>query len=538
MLQLEDLQFVWPVFLAFSLLLVSKHLYQKFYQRDHLPKGTLGNHNWTRITDVSKVCQCSVCEMLLMNNLNEYYCDCCGVCADLKCIPGANANIKCKQISVTQDKQTAMKHLWTKGYMLLETSLCDVCEEECDVPNQIDFQCAWCLRTVHTDCKPKIAEVCDFGPYKKFVIPPNCVTLETKRAGVRFRKSHVITIHDPGWTPWTPLIVLGNRKSGNGDGSHVLSTFRRLLNPLQVVDLADKSPEEALHWVTLVPSRGQSLILAAGGDGTAAWILNTIHSMKMDPAPSVGIIPLGTGNDLSRVLGWGKLFNKDSCSAFQILDSLTRSQVAHLDRWSVQIKSIRQLRLTRAIKSKWMYNYLSIGVDAQVALDFHNTRESSLYICSSRAFNKFLYLTFGTQQAMERLCKDLEQRIELYLDGTRVNLPPIESVVVLNIPSWAAGVDLWKLGRDSEDGTSCSEDQKMDDAKIEVMALYSSFHIARLQVGLSEPLKLGQASQVKIKLLNKTPMQIDGEPWLQPPAMIILSHVDKANVLMLSTETE
>uniref|UniRef100_A0A8D9EJQ7 diacylglycerol kinase (ATP) n=1 Tax=Cacopsylla melanoneura TaxID=428564 RepID=A0A8D9EJQ7_9HEMI len=110
--------------------------------------------------------------------------------------------------------------------------------------------------------------------------------------------------------------------------------------------------------------------------------------MKMDPAPSVGIIPLGTGNDLSRVLGWGKLFNKDSCSAFQILDSLTRSQVAHLDRWSVQIKSIRQLRLTRAIKSKWMYNYLSIGVDAQVALDFHNTRESSLYICSSRAFNK------------------------------------------------------------------------------------------------------------------------------------------------------
>uniref|UniRef100_A0A8D8YHW6 Diacylglycerol kinase n=3 Tax=Cacopsylla melanoneura TaxID=428564 RepID=A0A8D8YHW6_9HEMI len=287
-----------------------------------------------------------------------------------------------------------------------------------------------------------------------------------------------------------------------------------------------------------VPSRGQSLILAAGGDGTAAWILNTIHSMKMDPAPSVGIIPLGTGNDLSRVLGWGKLFNKDSCSAFQILDSLTRSQVAHLDRWSVQIKSIRQLRLTRAIKSKWMYNYLSIGVDAQVALDFHNTRESSLYICSSRAFNKFLYLTFGTQQAMERLCKDLEQRIELYLDGTRVNLPPIESVVVLNIPSWAAGVDLWKLGRDSEDGTSCSEDQKMDDAKIEVMALYSSFHIARLQVGLSEPLKLGQASQVKIKLLNKTPMQIDGEPWLQPPAMITLSHVDKANVLMLSTETE
>ncbi|XP_008483181.1 diacylglycerol kinase epsilon, partial [Diaphorina citri] len=262
----------------------------------------------------------------------------------------------------------------------------------------------------------------------------------------------------------------GNRKSGNGDGSHILSTFRRLLNPLQVVDLADKSPEEALQWVSLMPSSGQTLILAAGGDGTAAWILNTIHNMKLDPAPSVGIIPLGTGNDLSRVLGWGKLYDRDTCSPFQILDNLTRSKVAHLDRWSVQIKSIRQLRLTRALKCRWMYNYLSIGVDAQVALDFHNTRESSLYIFSSRAFNKFLYLTFGTQQAMERGCRDLDQRIELYLDGERVDLPPIESVVVLNIPSWASGVDLWKLGRDSEDGMgdSLEQDQKIDDSKIEV----------------------------------------------------------------------
>lgn len=51
---------------------------------------------------------------------------------------------------------------------------------------------------------------------------------------------------------------------------------------------------------------------------------------------------------------------------------------------------------------------------------------------------------------------------------------------------------------DSEDGTSCSEEQHMNDSKLEVMALYSSFHIARLQVGLSEPLKLGQVSQVKV----------------------------------------
>lgn len=40
-------------------------------------------------------------------------------------------------------------------------------------------------------------------------------------------------------------------------------------------------------------------------------------------------------------------------------------------------------------------------------------------------------------------CKNLEQRLELYLDGLHVELPEIEAVVVLNISSWGAGVNLW-----------------------------------------------------------------------------------------------
>ena len=50
------------------------------------------------------------------------------------------------------------------------------------------------------------------------------------------------------------------------------------------------------------------------------------------------------------------------------------------------------------------------------------------------------------QQVVERDCKDLDKNIELYLDEEKVNLPSIESIVILNIPSWAAGVDLWNMG--------------------------------------------------------------------------------------------
>jgi len=41
-------------------------------------------------------------------------------------------------------------------------------------------------------------------------------------------------------------------------------------------------------------------------------------------------------------------------------------------------------------------------------------------------------------------------------------------------------------------------DYRPDDGLLEVMALYSSFHIAQLQVGLAEPLRLGQARVVKV----------------------------------------
>lgn len=99
---------------------------------------------------------------------------------------------------------------------------------------------------------------------------------------------------------------------------------------------------------------------------------------------------------------------------------------------------------------------------------------------------------------IEKKCQGLNEKIELYLDGKRKSLPAIESIVVLNIDSWGAGVQLWRMSETEGNKTM----QSYNDGKLEVVALYSSLHIAQLQVGLGVPYRVGQASHVEVGLIK------------------------------------
>jgi diacylglycerol kinase (ATP) len=184
------------------------------------------------------------------------------------------------------------------------------------------------------------------------------------------------------------------------------------------------------------------------------------------------------------------------------------------------------------IETKFMNNYVSIGCDALVTLNFHRQRKS--LFMANRIFNKLIYFKYGTIDTFLKECRELSQNVELKLDNKVVELPYLESIVVLNIKYWGGGVEPWSLGSKSSSAslTDTIPQQSINDGLLEVFGIYSSFHIAQMNVGLAEPYRIGQAHNVSIKLKKRYPMQIDGEPWEQTPASININRYNQANMLL------
>lgn len=60
-----------------------------------------------------------------------------------------------------------------------------------------------------------------------------------------------------------------------------MSHFRRILNPVQVYDVIENPPEKVLSWMKS-SNLNNVYILVAGGDGTVAGVLNSIHCLKLE----------------------------------------------------------------------------------------------------------------------------------------------------------------------------------------------------------------------------------------------------------------
>ena len=80
-------------------------------------------------------------------------------------------------------------------------------------------------------------------------------------------------------------------------------------------------------------------LLVCGGDGTICWLLDAVSSLEIadsDKIPPIAIIPLGTGNDLSRTYGWGAGFSKRQIQARHVHKVLS-APVEAIDLWEITL---------------------------------------------------------------------------------------------------------------------------------------------------------------------------------------------------------
>ncbi|XP_066039926.1 diacylglycerol kinase iota isoform X3 [Chamaea fasciata] len=330
-----------------------------------------------------------------------------------------------------------------------------------------------------------------------------------------------------------PLLVFVNPKSGGNQGTKVLQMFMWYLNPRQVFDLSQEGPRDALELYRKVPNLR---ILACGGDGTVGWILSILDELQLSPPPPVAVLPLGTGNDLARTLNWGGGYTDEPVS--KILCHVEDGTIVQLDRWNLQVErnpDLPQDELedgARKLPLNVFNNYFSLGFDAHVTLEFHESREANPEKFNSRFRNKMFYAGAAFTDFLQRSSRDLSKHVKVVCDGTdltpKIQELKFQCIVFLNIPRYCAGTMPWGNPGDHRD----FEPQRHDDGYIEVIG-FTMASLAALQVG-GHGERLHQCREVTLLTYKSIPMQVDGEPCRLAPSLIRISLRNQANMVQKS----
>jgi len=549
----------------------------------------LGTVDWTEVASStahvfvptsSNVQRCYLLQDCLHSGI-KFKCVACRIVSHQGCMSTLNSVFPCKQTfreCVRKYREEAeVHHHWVTRKQL--KGKCSFCHKNFQSKlgpkfgnSTVGINCSWCKTALHNSdtCKSLILRnpVCNLGIHSGVIIPPSWIVKlprkgsfksslkhSPKKAGgergggsvgddggedncrckgeenskgakesISGRDSHTFLLKPIPVSNSCPVIVFLNPKSGGNQGEKLMHKFQWLLNPRQVFDLSQTGPQPAIQLYKRVPG---VRFLACGGDGTVGWVLSVLDDIDVPSPPPVGVLPLGTGNDMSRTLGWGGGYTDEPIS--KILISLQHADIINIDRWRLDMsrnpgypashKGVDKLPL------QVMNNYFSLGVDALIALQFHEAREANPQKFNSRIRNKIFYGQTGSKDLILRKWKSLTDYIRIECDGRDITPKLRElkvlAVIFLNIQTYSSGTRPWnrQFG-----------EQRLDDGLLEVIGV-TTYQFPLLLAG-GHGHCITQCRTARIVTLKQIPMQVDGEAARVNPSIIQISFLNQAKMLV------
>ncbi|KAL3643192.1 Diacylglycerol kinase 7 [Castilleja foliolosa] len=338
-----------------------------------------------------------------------------------------------------------------------------------------------------------------------------------------------------------PVVVFINSKSGGRHGPELKARLEELMAEEQVFDLSTVKPHEFVQYglsclenfaslgdTCARETREKLKILVAGGDGTVGWVLGCLGELNKQgrlPVPPTGVIPLGTGNDLSRSFGWGGSFPFNwKSSVKRTLDKIAHGPTARLDSWQVllsmpagkeldtpySLKATEETPLDPELEVEGespekvscykgvFYNYFSIGMDARVAHGFHHLRNERPYLARGPISNKMIYSGYSCSQgwfftpcSTDPGLRSLKNILRIHIkkpnrsEWEKITVPSsVRSIVALNLPSYGSGRHPWgKLKPDYMDKRGFFE-AHADDGLLEIFGLKHGWHASMVMAEL------------------------------------------------------
>ena len=173
-------------------------------------------------------------------------------------------------------------------------------------------------------------------------------------------------------------VFLINPNSGQKFGSHLLSILKELHKEDHSINLFDLNVIQFLEkHLTRIGKSEQLIIVVCGGDGSVSSVVNSLEGGLQNLDQCVFVpMPLGTGNDLSRILNFGNKLGIDVLYQYFHKLNSPNTKIVKADTWTfTYINETTGEQITRK-----MLLYFGLGYDGRITVIWANWRKKYRFL--------------------------------------------------------------------------------------------------------------------------------------------------------------